>query len=167
MLAISHCLSFSLTLHRQILSTCARKVWAKVNKVPSKTFHFPCHLLTTRVPKHTPPPSPNFSLISLSFSSRRKHVFIYAAKLQSTHEQDATTWLFRGLKLVMTLKCRVRLQFFKVQWFYVPCVTLFGAKIPLPYSLPFSPSNFFLFDSLLKKLLSCYRERQLTLLAAV
>lgn len=32
-------------------------VWAKVNIAPSKTSHFPSHLLTTRGPKHTPTPS--------------------------------------------------------------------------------------------------------------
>lgn len=44
--------------------------WAKVNTAPSKTSHFPSHLLTTRGPKHTekaPFPKLPYRPILLSF----------------------------------------------------------------------------------------------------
>lgn len=121
-------------------------VCAKVNIVPSKTSRFPAHLLTTRGPKHTetPVPTPSPSC-SLSDSGRGKF-HVYSAKLQSAHKQHTATWthtqlLFSRPKPVTTLKCRVRLRFLIVHWFFVPRATLHGATISLPYFSTLHPSN--------------------------
>lgn len=147
------------------------KVWAKVNKVSSKTSHFPSHLLTTRGQKHTDNPHPSLflSLLEENYMYMRLNYSLPMSKMQWLGE---IRWLFRSLKLVMTLKCRVRLRFLIVHWFYVPCVTLFGATILLPYFATFHPSNSLCFSQ--HPNWHCYNnnchaieKRQLTLLPAV
>lgn len=100
------------------------KAWAKVNKVPSKTSHFPCHLLKTGGPKtHRHPRSLTLSFFFL-FLQQSKHV--HAPKLQSLPMSEMQQlveihWLFRGPKLGTTLKCRLPLRFLIVHRFYASC----------------------------------------------
>lgn len=112
--------------------TCAQKSEPKSTKFHPKHLTFQSYLLTTRGPKHT-----GLSIVFLFIYSRGK-LQVYAPKLQSlpmskTQRLEEIRWLFRGLKLVMTLKCRVRSWFLIVHCLYVPCVTLFGATVLLPY----------------------------------
>lgn len=100
-------------------------VWAKVNRVPSKTSHFPSHLLTTRGPKHTESPVPAPSPSCSRSDSGRGKFHVCSAKLQSAYKQHtATALLFRRPEPVTTLKCRIRLPFFIIHWFYVACAIL-------------------------------------------
>lgn len=104
---------------------------AKVNKVSSKTFHFSSLICWQPGAKNTQTSTPDLSII---FYGTQKT----AAKLQSLPTTEIQPlgemwWLFRGLKLVMTLKCRVWFWFLIVQWFYMSSVILFRAKILLPY----------------------------------
>lgn len=116
----------------------APEVKAKVNTLPSKTSHFPSHLLTTgqgpKTHRHLPS-TPLLTLLSFSlffYSSCKLHVSAMKLKslpMSKINRLGEIWWLFSSLKLIMTLKCRVRLQFLIVRWFYVPCVMLFGGHI--------------------------------------
>lgn len=117
-------------------STCAQKSEPMSTKFHPKHLTFQSYLLTTRGPKT------HSSFYFFIIYSRGK-LQVYAPKLQSQpmsklQQLREIQWLFRGLKLLMTLKCRVRSWFLIVHWFYVPCVTLFGATVLLPYFLSLS-----------------------------
>lgn len=138
------------------------KVWAKVNKVPSKTSHFPCHLLKTGGPRtHRHPRSLALSFFFL-FLQQSKHVL--AAKLQSLpmsgmQQLGEIHWLFRGPKLGTTLKCRLPLRFLIVHRFYASC-----HHIPLTLShFNLSPFLSTSKNTLLQKRLSCHRQIRHTL----
>ena len=70
----SHCVSLSLTPPNIVIQYLCSKVWAKVNKVPSKTSHFPTLSADNHGLEHSRIPA-----ISISFSGTGK-LRVYPAK---------------------------------------------------------------------------------------
>lgn len=143
--ALSHCLSFSLTLQHHsvpVAESLSQSQQSSIQNISLSSLICcwqPATQNTQITPTATlPPPSPPISLSFSLFFYIRGKLQVYAAKLQSLpmskmQRLGEIQWLFRGPKLTMTLKCRVRLWFLIVHWFCAPCVRLSEATVLLPY----------------------------------